>query len=102
MDVIIIPLFQLIDTLLWLYTWVLIGSVVMSWLLAFGVINTHNQLVSTIGDFLFRITEPALNPIRRLVPNFGGLDISPILLIFLIYFTRGVLARLVFRVVGVS
>ena len=60
----------------------------LSWLLAFGVINRYNRSVSVIGDFLYRITEPALRPIRRMLPNFGGLDISPVILILILYFLR--------------
>ena len=78
----------LIDTILWLYVCLLIAQAVLSWLLAFGVINRYNQTVSVIGDFLYRITEPALRPIRAILPNFGGLDISPVILILIIYFLR--------------
>jgi YggT family protein len=78
----------LIDTILWLYVCLLIAQAVLSWLLAFGVINRYNQTVSVIGDFLYRITEPALRPIRSILPNFGGLDISPVILILIIYFLR--------------
>jgi YggT family protein len=85
-------LLWLIDTLLWLYIVLLIAQAVLSWLLAFGVINRYNQAVSVIGDFLYRVTEPALRPIRAMLPNFGGLDISPIILILIIYFVRILIA----------
>ena len=78
----------LIDTLLWLYIWLLIAQAVLSWLLAFGVINRYNQTVSVLGDFLYRVTEPALRPIRAVLPNFGGVDISPVILILILYFIR--------------
>ena len=86
-------LLWLVDTLLWLYVCLLIAQAVLSWLLAFGVINRYNQTVSVIGDFLYRITEPALRPIRSLLPNFGGLDISPVILILIIYFLRILIAE---------
>jgi YggT family protein len=78
----------LIDTIITMYIWLLIAQAVLSWLLAFGVVNRYNRTVSVIGDFLYRITEPALRPIRSMLPNFGGLDISPVILILLLYFLR--------------
>jgi len=100
MDVIIIPLYNVISVLLNLYMWAIIISVVLSWLLAFGVINNHNTFVANIGHFFFKITEPALDPIRRMMPNLGGIDISPILLIIAIYFVQDVLHRLMFKFYG--
>ena len=84
-------LILLIDTVISLYIWVLIISAVMSWLVAFNVVNTHNRLVYQAMDFLYRVTEPTLRPIRRLIPNLGGIDISPIILILLLYFLRNLL-----------
>ncbi|MFZ2005763.1 MAG: YggT family protein [Stellaceae bacterium] len=81
-------LLWLIDELLWIYVLLLIAQAILSWLLAFGVINRYNRGVSVIGDFLYRVTEPALRPIRRMLPNFGGIDISPIVLILILYFIR--------------
>jgi YggT family protein len=81
----------LIDTVLDLYTWVLVIWVVMSWLISFNVINTHNRFVYVLSDILYRLTEPVLRPIRRIVPNFGGLDISPLILVLLIFFLRNLL-----------
>jgi YggT family protein len=78
----------LINTIIEIYVWLLIAQAILSWLLAFGVINRYNRGVSVIGDFLYRVTEPALRPIRRLLPNFGGIDISPIVLILILYFVR--------------
>jgi YggT family protein len=77
---------NLILLLIRIYIWLLIAQAILSWLLAFGVVNRHNRAVSLIGDFLYRITEPALRPIRNFLPNFGGLDISPIILILILYF----------------
>jgi YggT family protein len=84
-------LLWLIDTVINLYIWCLIISAILSWLVAFNVVNTQNRIVYTIGDFLYRITEPALAPIRRFLPSFGGIDISPIVLILLLLFARRLL-----------
>jgi len=81
-------LLWLIDTIIAIYIWLLIAQAVLSWLLAFGVINRYNRTVSVIGDFLYRVTEPLLRPIRSMLPNFGGLDISPVILILILYFIR--------------
>ncbi len=81
----------LIDTIVSLYVWVLIIWVIMSWLISFNVINTQNRFVYMVGDFLHRVTEPALRPIRRIVPLLGGIDISPVLLILLLYFVQNLL-----------
>src|SRR6476660_3170601 len=74
-----------------LYVWLLIASAILSWLIAFNVVNTRNQFVAAVAEFLYRITEPALAPIRRFMPNLGGLDISPIILILLIMFIQRVI-----------
>jgi len=79
-----------------LYIWLLIASAVLSWLIAFNVVNVRNQFVSTIGEFLYRITEPALRPIRNMLPNLGGLDISPVILILIIYFIENVIALYIY------
>jgi YggT family protein len=88
------PLLQVADIALELYMWLIIISAVMSWLVAFNVVNTRNQVVFTIGNFLYRITEPALKPIRRFVPNFGGVDVTPVVLILVILFIRMLLAEI--------
>ena len=77
-------LLDIILLLLQLYIWLLIASAVLSWLIAFNVVNTRNQFVSMVADFLYRITEPVLRPIRNVMPSFGGLDISPVILILII------------------
>jgi YggT family protein len=74
-----------------LYIYVIIAAAVLSWLIAFNVVNTRNQAVAMIGDFLFRITEPALRPIRNMLPNLGGIDISPIILILLIILIENII-----------
>src|SRR4051795_6863665 len=80
--------FMLIDTILGLYVWILIASAILSWLVAFNVVNTRNRAVYVIGDFLYRVTEPVLAPLRRVLPNLGGLDLSPIIVILIIFFIR--------------
>jgi YggT family protein len=81
----------LIVTAISIYIWVLIGSAIFSWLIAFNVLNSRNAVVDRIGDFLYRITEPALRPIRRFVPYIGGIDISPVVLILLLIFARNLI-----------
>ena len=94
MDVVIGPLFWLLDTVITIYIWLLIASAVLSWLVAFNVVNTHNRFVYLLGDFLQKVTEPVLRPIRRVLPNLGGIDLSPMVLILLLLFVQQVLARL--------
>ena len=94
MDVIIGPLFWLITTVIDLYIWVIIIGAVLSWLVAFNVVNTSNRFVWAVGDFIHRISEPALRPIRSILPNLGGIDISPLVLILLLVFAKQVLSRL--------
>lgn len=88
-------LFQVLELLIGLYKWAVILAAVFSILSSFGVLDTRNRLVWTIGDFLYRVTEPALRPIRNLLPSFGGIDISPmILLIILIVVQYTILPKL--------
>ncbi len=86
-------IFWLIDTVIGLYITLVIVQVVLSWLVAFNVVNTRNRFVYLVGDLLYRLTEPALRPIRRFLPNFGGMDISPVVLILVLYFLRVLLIR---------
>ncbi len=74
-----------------LYTWLIIASAILSWLVAFNVVNSRNPVVSQIGEFLYRITEPVLRPIRNILPNLGGIDVSPIILILGLFFIRNLL-----------
>jgi YggT family protein len=85
-------LFLVIDLALQLYIWVVIAMAIFSWLVAFNVVNTRNHGVAMIGNFLYHLTEPALRPIRRILPNLGGIDISPVILILIIIFIRYVIA----------
>jgi YggT family protein len=91
---VITVIFQLAIKILSLYQWAVILAAVMSMLVGFGVLDTRNRLVWSIGDFLYRITEPALRPIRNVMPNFGAIDISPIVLIVGIWIVQELLRRL--------
>ncbi len=81
----------LINTIIEIYIMLLIAQVILSWLTAFNVVNTRNRFVYLIGDFLYRVTEPALGPIRRILPNLGGLDLSPVALILVLVFAQRLL-----------
>jgi YggT family protein len=91
METWMLALFQTIDLALNLYTWVLIISAIFSWLYAFNVINSSNQFVNSIGRMLYNLTEPALRPIRRILPDLGGIDISPVILLLIIFFIRSLM-----------
>ncbi len=71
-----------------IYIYVLIATAIVSWLTAFNILNTQNQFIYTLLGYLYRVTEPALRPIRRLVPALGGVDLSPMILILILYFVR--------------
>jgi YggT family protein len=85
-------LIQVVLVAINIYVFVLIASAVMSWLLAFNVLNHRNQLVGMLADFLYRVTEPALRPIRRFIPHLGGIDVSPVVLILILYFFQLILS----------
>ena len=87
---------DIILLVLQIYIWLLIAAAVLSWLVAFNVVNTRNQFVAMVGDFLYRITEPALRPIRAILPNLGGIDISPVILILLILLLANVIVRYIY------
>ncbi len=87
-------LLSLISTVIQIYIWILIASAVLSWLIAFNVVNTRNHVVAMIAEALWRLTDPALRPIRQFLPNLGGLDLSPVVLILLLIFLR----RLMFEI----
>jgi YggT family protein len=87
-----IALFETIYYALDIYKFILIASIIFSWLFAFNVINSGNQFVAMVGDFLQKITEPALGPIRRIMPNLGGIDLSPIVLFVIIFFIQRLIA----------
>ncbi len=81
-------LLEVILIALQLYTYLIIASAILSWLVAFNVVNTRNDVVRSIWTFLDAVTEPALRPIRRILPNLGGIDISPVILILLVIFIQ--------------
>ena len=81
----------LISQLIEIFIWFVIAQAILSWLVAFNIVNTNNNIVSLIGNFLFKITEPLLRPIRKILPDFGGIDISPVILIILLIFFRNLL-----------
>ncbi|MCA0056355.1 MULTISPECIES: YggT family protein [unclassified Mesorhizobium] len=83
-----LALIQTIVMALDLYWWVIIISAIFSWLYAFNVVNSRNQFVGSIGNMLYRLTEPALRPIRRFMPDLGGIDVSPIILLLILFFLR--------------
>ncbi len=78
------------------YVWIIIASAIFSWLFAFNVINAGNQFVGMIGNFLYHMTEPALRPIRRFLPNMGGIDLSPIVLIFAIFLLQRIIVYYIY------
>ncbi len=81
-----------------LYIWIVIASAIFSWLYAFNIVNPQNQFVGMIGQALYNLTEPALRPIRRFMPDLGGLDISPIILILLIYLAQSIMIRYLYPI----
>ena len=95
-------LFWLVDTALSLFVWALIIGAVVSLLIAFNVLDTRNRAVWAIADFFYRLTEPALRPIRRFIPNLGGIDISPVILILLLQAARILLAEIQYGLLGSS
>lgn len=76
------------------YIWLLIVGAAISWLTAFNIINTHNRFVQIVGDFVYRLTEPLLRPLRTIIPVIGGMDISPMVLIFIIWFLQSFIRHL--------
>jgi YggT family protein len=85
------PFLWLVHVIITLYIWVLIAAAVLSWLVAFNVVNRYNPTVRMIGDTLYRLTEPLLRPIRNVLPSLGGLDISPVILILALLFLERVI-----------
>jgi YggT family protein len=79
-----------------IYIWLLIAAAVLSWLIAFNVVNTRNQVVAMVADFLYRITEPVLRPIRNLLPSLGGIDVSPVVLILIIILIKDIIVRYIY------
>jgi YggT family protein len=95
-----LELLRFISYLLTLYIYILIASAVMSWLIVFNVVNPSNPFVHMVGEFLYRVTEPVLRPIRNMLPNLGGIDISPIVVILIIIFIQEVILPNLARAFG--
>ncbi|HEU0067602.1 MAG TPA: YggT family protein [Sphingomonas sp.] len=79
---------SLVDFLLMILNWVIVGQVVLSWLVAFNVVNRHSGFVSTVLRALDTITEPLYRPLRRILPDFGGLDFAPLIVLLVVFFLR--------------
>jgi len=97
MDVIIGPVLKIALIIIDMYVWIVVIGVILSWLVNFNVVNTSNRFVYMVGDFVHRITEPALRPIRNMLPAMGGFDLSPVALIVLLIFVQDVLIRLLIK-----
>ena len=83
-------IFILVDSVITIYLWIIIVNAVLSWLVAFNILNTQNRFISSVLDATYKLTDPALNKIRRFIPNLGSIDISPVVLILILMFVRNV------------
>ena len=84
-------IFILLDNLITIYLWIIIINALLSWLVAFNILNTQNRFVFSVLDATYKLTDPALNKIRRFIPTFGSIDISPVILILLLIFLRNLI-----------
>ena len=84
-------IFILLDSVITIYLWIIIINAVLSWLVAFNILNTQNRFVFSILDATYKMTDPALNKIRRFIPTFGSIDISPVILILILMFLRNII-----------
>lgn len=98
MDVVLVNLLKVLIVALDIYQWIVIVNVVFSWLVAFNIINTSNQFVNMVMDFTYRLTDPLYRRIRQLLPNLGGIDLSPVIVLLGIFLLRGILVDLIYRV----
>ena len=87
-------IFILLDNIITIYLWIIIINAILSWLVAFKVLNTQNRFVFSVLDVTYKLTDPALNKIRRFVPTFGSIDISPVILILLLMFLRNLIVEI--------
>ena len=94
------PIIYLVELVIEILTWIVIAGAIMSWLVAFGVVNVRNQFIRLIVDMLYRLTEPMLRPIRRVLPNFGGVDISPVVLLVALAVLREALRYYVWPIIA--
>ena len=84
-------IFILLDSIITIYLWIIIINAILSWLVAFNILNTHNRFVFSVLDATHKMTDPALNKIRSFIPTFGSIDISPVILILLLMFLRNII-----------
>tara|TARA_B100000427_G_C15338523_1_gene520064 strand:- start:506 stop:796 length:291 start_codon:yes stop_codon:yes gene_type:complete len=84
-------IFILLDSIITIYLWIIIINAILSWLVAFNILNTQNRFVFSVLDATYKMTDPALNKIRRFIPTFGSIDISPVILILLLMFLRNII-----------
>ena len=84
-------IFILLDNIITIYLWIIIINAILSWLVAFNILNTQNRFVFSVLDATYKLTDPALNKIRRYIPTFGSIDISPVVLILILIFLRNVI-----------
>ena len=98
MDVVFVPLLGLIIKAVDIYIWVLVIAVILNWLAAFNVINMSNRFIYMVGDFLYRITEPDLRRIRAFMPDLGGVDVSPVVLILILWAVQSMLIRVIVKI----
>ena len=84
-------IFILLDSMITIYLWIIIINAILSWLVAFNILNTQNRFVFSVLDVTYKLTDPALNKIRRFIPTFGSIDISPVILILLLIFLRNII-----------
>ena len=84
-------IFILLDSIITIYLWIIIINAILSWLVAFNILNTQNRFVFSVLDATYKLTDPALNKIRRFIPTFGSIDISPVILILILMFLRNLI-----------
>ena len=94
------PIIYLVELVIEILTWIVIAGAIMSWLVAFGVVNVRNQFIRLVVDMLYRLTEPLLRPIRRILPNFGGVDIAPVVLLVALAVLREALRYYVWPIIA--
>lgn len=96
------PFIEIIDVCLRIYSYLIIGQFIISWLIYFNIINTHQQLVSTVVEFLYRVTSPFYSKVRRYMPDLGGIDLAPVVCLLLIHFARLLLWNTIAPLLGVQ
>ena len=99
MDIIGVPFLELMRTIVHIYIWIIISSVILQWLTMFGIVNHYNPVIAALSDVLARLTGPLLNPIRKIFPYPGGLDLSPMFLILVLHFLENTLGMLIAKMV---